>query len=154
MKMKKTMELNELINEALKLTKKDKTKLINELLASMSDKDSNPMPVYRALEVFGETYKRFKGTAYCLGKADLKWMKELLCQIKQKMIENPPVIITDDLLVDTLCAFLASVRNMPNQWYFENRFTPEGLSKDFQKIYGNLFKKNSYERTKTAFDYL
>ena len=140
------MELAELINEALKLTKKDKTKLINELLASMSDKDSNPMPVYRALEVFGETYKRFKGTEYRLGKVDFKWMKELLCQIKQKMIENPPVIITDDLLVDTLCAFLASVRNMPNQWYFDNRFTPEGLSKDFQKIYGNLFKKKKKKK--------
>ncbi len=148
------MELNEMIKEAVKLSKKDKTKLINELLASMSNKDEKAMPVYRALEVFCETYKRFKGTEYRLGKVDFKWMKELLLQIKQKMIENPPVIITDDLLVDTLGAFLTSVRNMPNQWYFDNRFTPEGLSKDFQKIYGNLFKKNSYERTKTAFDYL
>lgn len=148
------MELNEIIKEALNLPKKDKTKLINELLASMSNKDGKTMPVYRALEVFGERYKHFKGTEYRLGKVDFKWMKELLSQIEQKMIENPPVIITDDLLVDTLDAFLTSVRNMPNQWYFANRFTPEGLSKDFQKIYGNISNRSSYERTKTAFDYL
>ena len=62
------MELNEIIKEALNLPKKDKTKLINELLASMSNKDGKTMPVYRALEVFGERYKRFKGTEYRLGK--------------------------------------------------------------------------------------
>ena len=148
------MELNEIIKEAILLPKKDKTRLINELLASMSNKDCERLPVCHALETFCETYKNFKGIDYWLNKADFKWMKELLCQIKQKMIENPPVIITDDLLIDTLCAFLMSVRNMPNQWYYDNRFTPEGLSKDFQKIYGNLYKKNGYERTKTAFDYL
>ena len=51
------MELNEIIKEALNLPKKDKTKLINELLASMSNKDGKTMPVYRALEVFGEKSK-------------------------------------------------------------------------------------------------
>ena len=147
------MELNDIIKSALQLSKKDKTRLVNEILASMSSKDGRTMPVYGALEVFGEAYRRFKGTEYCVGKADYRWMKELLICLESKLTEKS-VTVTDVVLTDNLNAFLTAVKNMANTWYFDNRFTPEGLAKDFHKIYSNIIKGNAYERTKTAFDYL
>lgn len=147
------MELNDIIKASLQLSKKDKTRLVNEILASMSSKDGRKMPVYRALEVFGEAYRRFKGTEYSVGKADYRWMKELLLCLESKLREKS-VAVTDAVLTDNLNAFLTAVKNMSNTWYFDNRFTPEGLAKDFHKIYGNISTRNTYERTKSAFDYL
>ena len=139
------MELAELINEALKLTKKDKMRLVNEVLVSMSSKDGRKMPVYRALEVFGDVYRRFKNTEYNISKPDYKWMHDLLLKIETKVLERQQCeFIDDDALIDNLKAYLTAVRNMSNSWYFANRFTPEGLSKDFQKIYGNISNRSSY----------
>ncbi|MBR6774573.1 MAG: hypothetical protein IKM23_02515 [Bacteroidales bacterium] len=147
------MKLEELIKEAVKLPKKDKTRIINALLESMSNKEGRTLPVYLALDCFCKTYKQFKGTEYRLSKADFRWMKELLLCIESKLNERH-VYNNDYALLNNLDAFLTAVKNMPNKWYFDNRFTPEGLSKDFDKIYGNIFKNNAYGRTKTAFDYL
>ncbi len=150
------METRDIIKAALQLSKKDKTLLVNEVLASMSSKNGRTMPVYVALEVFGEAYRRFKGTEYSIGKADFRWMKELLNRIYDKMVAgiDGTASISDDDIIANLNAFLTAVRKMQNAWYFDNRFTPEGLAKDFDKIYGNIYKRGSYERTKSAFDYL
>lgn len=148
--------VKDIIKASLQLSKKDKMLLVNEVLASMSSKSGRTMPVYRALEVFGEAYRRFKGTEYCIGKADFRWMKILLERIHDKIVggidDTSPM--TDNVIIDNLNAFLTAVRQMQNAWYFDNRFTPEGLAKDFDKIYGNIYRKGSYERTKSAFDYL
>ena len=147
------MELEELIEWALKLPKKDKIRIINELLESMSNKEGRTLPIYHALDYFCRIYKYFKGTEYRLSKSDFRWMKELLLCLDSKLNEKH-VCNNDQALLNNLDVFLSAVRNMPNKWYFDNRFTPEGLSKDFDKIYGNIVKSNNYERTKTAFDYL
>ena len=153
------MDLNEIINEALKLPKKDKTRLINAVLESMNGKKSDGFvyPVFRALEDFKARYMEYKGTDYTSTKADFRWMKQLLEQIHQKTIEGQKedtVVITPDTLISNLNAFLKAVKQLNNTWYFDNRFTPEGLAKDFEKIYGNLKQNNSYERAKRACDYL
>lgn len=150
------MEVKDIIKAALQLSKKDKTLLVNEVLVSMSSKCGRTMPVYRGLEVFGETYRRFKGTDYSIGKADFRWMKELLVCIHDKLaagVEDISTVGDDDIILN-LNAFLTAVKQMQNAWYYNNRFTPEGLAKDFHKIYSNISTRNTYERTKTAFDYL
>lgn len=153
------MDLTEMINEALKLPQKDKTRLINAVLESMNGKKSDGFvyPVFRALEDFKARYMEYKGTDYTGTKADFRWMKQLLEQIHQKTIEGQKedtVVITPDTLISNLNAFLKAVKQLKNTWYFDNRFTPEGLAKDFEKIYGNLKQNNSYERAKRACDYL
>lgn len=153
------MDLTEIINEALKLPQKDKTRLINAVLESMNGKQSDGFvyPVFRALEDFKARYMEYKGTDYTGTKADFRWMKQLLEQIHQKTIEGQKedtVVITPDTLISNLNAFLKAVKQLKNTWYFDNRFTPEGLAKDFEKIYGNLKQNNSYERAKRACDYL
>ena len=153
------MDLTEIINEALKLPQKDKTRLINAVLESMNGKQSDGFvyPVFRALEDFKARYMEYKGTDYTGTKADFRWMKQLLEQIHQKTIvgqKEDTVVITPDTLISNLNAFLKAVKQLKNTWYFDNRFTPEGLAKDFEKIYGNLKQNNSYERAKRACDYL
>lgn len=153
------MDLTEMINEALKLPQKDKTRLINAVLESMNGKKSDGFvySVFRALEDFKARYMEYKGTDYTGTKADFRWMKQLLEQIHQKTIEGQKedtVVITPDTLISNLNAFLKAVKQLKNTWYFDNRFTPEGLAKDFEKIYGNLKQNNSYERAKRACDYL
>lgn len=148
-----------MINEALKLPQKDKTRLINAVLESMNGKKSDGFvySVFRALEDFKARYMEYKGTDYTGTKADFRWMKQLLEQIHQKTIEGQKedtVVITPDTLISNLNAFLKAVKQLKNTWYFDNRFTPEGLAKDFEKIYGNLKQNNSYERAKRACDYL
>lgn len=151
------MDLTEIINEALKLTKKDKTRLINTLLESMSGKADFRYPVFRALEDFRARHMEYKGTGYTGTKADFRWMKQLLEHILDKTVEGQSkdtVVVTEDILVSNLNAFLKAVKTLKNTWYFDNRFTPEGLAKDFEKIYANLKQNNSYERAKRACDYL
>lgn len=152
------MDLTEIINEALKLTKKDKTRLINTLLESMSGKgDGFKYPVFRALEDFKARHMEYKGTGYTGTKADFKWMKQLLEHIHEKTIEGQnqdTLVVTEDILIGNLNAFLKAVKTLKNTWYFDNRFTPEGLAKDFEKIYANIKQNNSYERAKRACDYL
>ena len=148
--------VKDIIKASLQLSKKDKMLLVNEVLASMSSKQGRPMPVYRALETFGKAYKLFKGTDYAIGKADFRWMKELLNRIHEKIVNSvdDTMSVTDDDIIDNLNVFLTAVKQLSNTWYFDNRFTPEGLAKDFDKIYGNINKRNGYDRTKSAFDYL
>lgn len=153
------MDLNEIINEALKLTKKDKTRLINAVLESMNGKKSDGFvyPVFRALEDFKARYMEYKGTSYRETKADFKWMRQLLESIHEKIIDGQhkeTMVIDENTLISNLNAFLKAVKQLKNTWYFDNRFTPEGLAKDFEKIYGNLKQNNSYERAKRACDYL
>ncbi len=152
------MDLNEIINESLKLTKKDKTQLVNAVLESMSNKKTGfKFPVFRALEDFKARYMEFKGTGYTPAKADFKWMKELLARIHEKTVEGQnqnTMVVTEDILIGNLNAFLKAVKQLNNKWYFDNRFTPEGLAKDFEKIYSNLKQMNSNERAKRACDYL
>lgn len=148
--------VKDIIRASLQLSKKDKVLLVNEVLASMSSKQGRTMPVYRALETFGKAYKLFKGTDYTISKADFRWMKELLNRLHEKIVSSidDTISVTDDDIIDNLNVFLTAVKQMQNTWYFDNRFTPEGLAKDFDKIYGNIYKRNSYDRTKSAFDYL
>ena len=154
------MELTEIINEALKMPKKDKAGLINAVLESMSDKAGSAgmvFPVFRALNDFCARHMEFKGTGYKTSKADFRWMRLLLEHIYGKTIEGRQpgtAVVDDDVIIGNLNAFLKAVKDMPNKWYFSNRFTPEGLAKDFEKIYGNLKQANSYERAKRACDYL
>lgn len=151
------MDLTEIINEALKLTKKDKTRLINTLLESMSGKADFRYPVFRALEDFKARHMEYKGTGYTGTKADFKWMKQLLEHIHEKTIEGQNqdiLVVTEDMLIGNLNAFLKAVKQLDNKWYFANRFTPEGLAKDFEKIYANIKQNNNYERAKRACDYL
>ena len=153
------MELTELINEALKLSKNDKTRLMNAILESMNGKknDGFVYPVFRALEDFKARYLEYKGTSYTGTKADFKWMKQLLESIHEKVLEGQreeTMVIDENSIISFLNAFLKAVKELKNTWYFDNRFTPEGLAKDFEKIYGNLKQNNSYERAKRACDYL
>lgn len=139
--------VKDIIKASLQLSKKDKMLLVNEVLASMSSKQGRTMPVYRALETFGKAYKLFKGTDYTISKADFRWMKELLNRLHEKIVSgiDDAISVTDDDIIDNLNVFLTAVKQMQNTWYFDNRFTPEGLAKDFDKIYGNIHKRNSYE---------
>lgn len=152
------MDLNEIINEALKLTKKDKMQLISTVLESMSNKKTGfKFPVFRALEEFKARHMEYKGTGYTGTKADFRWMQQLLEHILDKTVEGQSkdtVVVTEDILVSNLNAFLKAVKQLDNKWYFANRFTPEGLAKDFEKIYANIKQTNSYERAKRACDYL
>ena len=154
------MELTEIINEALKLPKKDKTKLVNAVLESMSGKGNAAgfvFPVFRALNDFCTLHMEFKGTGYKTTKADFRWMKQLLEHIYEKIIEGQQpdtIVIDENIIMGNLNAFLKAVKDMSNKWYYVNRFTPEGLAKDFEKIYGNLKQVNSYERAKRACEYL
>lgn len=153
------MDLTEIINEALKLPQKDKTRLINAVLESMNGKKSDGFvyPVFRALEDFKARYMEYKGTSYRETKADFKWMRQLLESIHEKIIEGQheeTMVIDENTLISNLNAFLKAVKQLKNTWYFDNRFTPEGLAKDFEKIYGNLKQNNSYERAKRACNYL
>lgn len=152
------MEITEIINEALRLSKRDKTRLVNAVLESMSGKgDGLVYPVWRALEDFKARYIECKGTSYTPTKADYRWMKQLLELIRMKTVEGQAegtMVVTDDLLIGNLNAFLKAVKQLDNKWYFANRFTPEGLAKDFEKIYANIKQNNSYERAKRACDYL
>ena len=152
------MDLNEIINEALKLTKKDKTQLVNAVLESMSNKKTGfKFPVFRALEEFKARHMEYKSTGYTGTKADFRWMQQLLEHILDKTVEGQSkdtVVVTEDILVSNLNAFLKAVKQLDNKWYFANRFTPEGLAKDFEKIYANIKQNNSYERAKRACDYL
>jgi len=152
------MDLNEIINEALRLPKKDKTRLINALLESMSGKGGGFVyPVFRALEDFRARHMEFKGTGYTGTKADFKWMRQLLELIYAKTVEgqsNGTLVVTEDILIGNLNAFLKAVKTLKNTWYFDNRFTPEGLAKDFEKIYSQIKQQNGYERAKRACDYL
>lgn len=152
------MELTEIIREALELPKKDKMRLVSVVLESTSNKTTGlRLPVFRALEEFKARHMEYKRTGYTGTKADFRWMRLLLEHIYEKTVEGRQpdmAAVDDDVIIGNLNAFLKAVKDMPNKWYFSNRFTPEGLAKDFEKIYGNLKQANSYERAKRACDYL
>lgn len=156
------MELKEITDEALKLTKKEKNALINALLQSMSggkpEADGPKMPVYRALFRFSNLYRELKGTEYsdCFTPENFKWTKDILDRIFRKTVEDmgsETAVVTDEVMMANFEAYVRAVAAMPNRWYFENRFTPAGLSRDFEKIYSQL-KSSSYDRAKRACDYL
>lgn len=157
------MELKEITEEALKLTKKDKTALINALLESMSAKgtdDGSPkMPVYQALDTFGRVYRELKGTDYggLTAPRNFAIMKRLLTAICGKILErsgNGMTVITNEMLVSNLAAFMRAVAAMPNKYYFNNRFTVQYLETDFEVIYSQIKNNSGHERAKRACDYL
>lgn len=157
------MNTKELIEEALKLPKKEKNALINALLQSMSGRkpeaDEPKMPVYRALFRFSNLYRELKGTEYsgCFTPENFRWTKDILDRIFRKAAEGAgaeTAVITDEIVMSNFEAYVRAVAAMPNRWYFENRFTPAGLSRDFEKIYSQIKSNNGHERAKRAFDYL
>ena len=85
------MDLTEIINEALKLTKKDKMQLISTVLESMSNKKTGfKFPVFRALEEFKARHMEYKSTGYTGTKADFRWMQQLLEHILDKTVDRWP----------------------------------------------------------------
>lgn len=145
-----------------RMTKTDKIKLVNLILASIKD-DKNeptgvPMPVYEGLHVFAEIYRQKKGVSYTpsgnYSNADFKYMKQLLLKISDRLSEGGTELVTDALRIGSLKLFLQAVCTMKNQWYFENRFDPYGLNHDFENIYTNLKNNSEHARRKAAFDCL
>ena len=145
-----------------RMGKSDKIKLVNLILASIKDSPSEPtgvpMPVYEALHVFADIYQQKKGVSYTttgtFSNADFRYMRELLVKIGDRLSEGGKELVTDAMRIGGLKAFLLSVCSMKNQWYFENRFNPYGLSHDFENIYSSLVKNSDHARRKAAIDYL
>ncbi len=157
------MELKEITEEAMKLSKKEKNALINALLQSMSAKkpeaDEPKMPVYRALFLFSNLYRELKGTEYggCFTPENFRWMNDILDRIFRKTVEaagTETAVITDEVMMSNFEAYVRAVAAMPNRWYFENRFTPAGLSRDFEKIYSQIKNNSGHDRAKRAIDCL
>ena len=145
-----------------RMSKTDKIKLVNLILASMTEAKNEPkgvpMPVYEGLYVFAEIYQQKKGVSYAssgkFSTADFKNMRELLVKIGDRLSEGGTELVTDALRIGSLKIFLQAVCAMKNQWYFENRFNPYGLNHDFENIYTNLKNNSDNARRKAAFDYL
>lgn len=145
-----------------RMTKTDKIKLVNLILASIKD-DKNeptgvPMPVYEGLTVFANIYQQKKGVSYTttgtFSNADFKYMRGLLVKIGDRLSEGGTELVTDALRIGSLKIFLQAVCDMKNQWYFENRFNPYGLNHDFENIYTNLKNNSDHARRKAAFECL
>ena len=151
-----------IMDTVAQMSKTDKIKLVNLILASITDAKNEPtgvpMPVYEGLYVFAEIYQQKKGVSYApSGKfqaADFKNMRELLVKIGDRLSEGGTELVTDALRIGSLKMFLQAVCDMKNQWYFENRFNPYGLNHDFENIYTNLKNNSDHARRKAAFDCL
>ncbi len=151
-----------IMDTVAQMSKTDKIKLVNLILASITDAKNEPtgvpMPVYEGLYVFAEIYQQKKGVSYApSGKfqaADFKNMRELLVKIGDRLSEGGTEVVTDALRIGSLKMFLQAVCAMKNQWYFENRFNPYGLNHDFENIYTNLKNNSDHARRKAAFDCL
>lgn len=151
-----------IMDTVAQMSKTDKIKLVNLILASITDAKNEPtgvpMPVYEGLYVFAEIYQQKKGVSYApSGKfqaADFKNMRELLVKIGDRLSEGGNELVTDALRIGSLKMFLQAVCAMKNQWYFENRFNPYGLNHDFENIYTNLKNNSDHARRKAAFDCL
>ena len=145
-----------------RMGKTDKIKLVNLILASIkyagNEPTGAPMPVYEGLQVFAEIYRQKKGVSYDpngkFSKEDFKHMRELLVKISDRLSEGGTLLVTDALRIGSLKMFLQAVCEMKNQWYFENRFYPYALNKDFDNLYTNLKNNSDHARRKAAFDYL
>lgn len=161
------MSIEEIFEAACVLKKNEKIQLVNRILASIKDdrrptpqEDDNvpTMPVYEALYAFSEIYRQKKGVNYAPNNKfvprDFKAMKELLMKIEERIVESGVMIVTDELRLHNLGAFLEAVSTMKNKWYFENRFNPNALNNDFEIIYCNLKTNNDHVRKQTAFSYL
>lgn len=150
------MNKSEIITAALALPKKDKTEVINAILASMSEKKAErKMPTGAAMEVFKRSYIKHKGTSFgVMTPAHFAALRQLLLKIEAKILETGKTMVTDSELVDNFQAYLHQVVAMPNRWYFENRFTPDALNRDFEKIYGNIKQNSSNDRYQRSCDYL
>ena len=151
-----------IMDTVAQMSKTDKIKLVNLILASITDAKNEPtgvpMPVYEGLYVFAEIYQQKKGVSYApSGKfqaADFKNMRELLVKIGDRLSEGGTELVTDAMRIGSLKMFLQAVCAMKNQWYFENRFNPYGLNHDFENIYTNLKNNSDHARRKAAFDCL
>ena len=151
-----------IMDTVAQMSKTDKIKLVNLILASITDAKNEPtgvpMPVYEGLYVFAEIYQQKKGVSYApSGKfqaADFKNMRELLVKIGDRLSEGGTEVVTDALRIGNLKMFLEAVCKMKNQWYFENRFNPYGLNNAFETIYANLVNNSDHARRKAAFDCL
>ena len=158
--MNETME--GIMDTVAQMSKTDKIKLVNLILASMTDAKNEPkgvpMPVYEGLYVFAEIYQQKKGVSYApsgkFSSADFKNMRELLVKIGDRLSEGGTELVTDALRIGSLKMFLQAVCAMKNQWYFENRFNPYGLNHDFENIYTNLKNNSDHARRQAAFDCL
>lgn len=144
------MGKEEIIAEALLLSKMEKMELINRVLASMKGKD----PVFASLVRFREVYHRLKGVSYGNGmkfsKTDFRGMKLLLEKLRDSIAEES----CSERLLGELEGLMLYVGGMRNRWYFENRFTPLNLAQDYEKIYGTIKIQNYGEQVKRASDYL
>lgn len=139
------MTTQEIITAANELSKKDKTAVINALLASMSEKKAErKMPTAAAMRTFQRVYAQYKHCDFgALSPAHFAALRQLLLKIEEKMLENGIDQISDTELVQNFEAFLRAVATMQNAWYFDNRFTPDALNRDFVIIYGNLRQQNT-----------
>lgn len=160
------MTTEEIYRAACLLSKTDKMKLVNMILGSLNEKiprkelldDNTPAyPVHEAMCVFDSYVLKAKGVRYSPNglykNIDYKHMRELLVKLEERMVESGVVIIDDDKRIETLKAFLQSVKDMRNTWYFDNRFTPAGLNTDFEKIYIALKTQRNHGQ-QSAFSYL
>lgn len=160
------MTTEEIYRAACLLGKTDKMKLVNMILSSLSEKkprsemtdDPTPMmPVHEAMCVFNAFVYSAKGVRYSpnglFSNIDYRHMKELLLKINERMMEACVPVIDDAGRIEALKAFLQSVKDMSNTWYFDNRFTPAGLNTDFDKIYIALKTQRNHGQ-QSAFSYL
>jgi hypothetical protein len=140
----KNMTTQEIITAAMELSKKDKSAVINALLASMGEKKSDrKMPTAAAMRAFENVYAQYKHCQFgVFSSVHFAALRQLLLKIEAKMQESGMDVISDAVLVQNFEVFLKNVALMQNRWYFENRFTPDALNRDFEKIMGNL--KSNY----------
>lgn len=144
-----TMDVKEIMEHIRPLTKKQKAEIVKQTIAMMAGKD----PVFIALERWSAVYLdlkhcRYGGVRYM--PADYRGMKNLLQVMRTRLGDDA----TDDQLLEGVEALMRVTAALPNQWYYQNRFTPAGLASDFEKIYSLANQKRHDNNGKNAFDYL
>lgn len=160
------MTLEEIYRATCLYGKTDKMKLVNMILSSLTEKKPRSettdhpaptMPVHEAMCVFNAFVYSAKNVRYSpnglFSNVDYRHMKELLLKINERMVEACVPVIDDAGRIEALKAFLQSVKEMNNTWYYDNRFTPAGLNTDFDKIYIALKTQRNHGK-QAAFDYL
>ena len=169
------MNVDEIYNAAYLLTKTEKIRLVNRILADIGKANGRGLRdtlnqteedhrknnvVLKGMRAFEEVYEAKKHTAYIRTKADWAPMKALLEKISEKVAETlPPIdgktqVVDDRVRIDALRQFLEAVSQMKNDWYFKSAFTPMMLNSKFNQIYSELLNNSDHGRRKAAFDYL
>ena len=171
------MNVDEIYNAAYLLTKTEKIRLVNRILADIGKANGRGLHdslgqeateenhrknnvVLKGMRAFEEVYEAKKHTAYIRTKADWAPMKALLEKISEKVAETlPPIdgkpqVVDDRVRIDALRQFLEAVSQMKNDWYFKSAFTPMMLNSKFNQIYSELLNNSDHARQQAAFDYL